>query len=64
MATPAWLAMRATGWVPAIHLPDFCEATVVLFATFLVAGEAVFGAEDDFQELVKLFKMLHVVFQV
>ena len=64
MATPAWLAMTATGWMMALHLPDFSRATVELFATFLVTGEAVFGGNGDFREFGKLFKMLHVHFQV
>ena len=64
MATPAWLAMTATGWVPALHLPDFSVAAIEIFATFLVTGEAVFGSNNDFREFGKLFKMLHVHFQV
>ena len=64
MSTPAWLTMRGMGWVPALHLPDFSAATVELFATFLVTGEAVFGGRDDFRKLGKLFKMLHVLFEV
>jgi hypothetical protein len=38
MATPAWLAMTATGWVPALHLPDFSQAVIEIFAAFLVTG--------------------------
>ena len=63
MASPAWLA-TATGWVPALHLPDFSGATVERLATFLVTGEVAFGSKDDLREFSELTSMLHLLFQV
>ncbi len=63
MPSPDWLA-TATGWVPALHLPNFSGATVERLATFLVTGEVAFGGKDDLQELSELTSMLHLLFQV
>ena len=63
MASPAWLA-TATGWVPALYLPDFSGATVERLATFLVTGEVAFGGKDDLREFSELTSTLHLLFQV
>jgi hypothetical protein len=63
MASPAWLA-TATGWVPALYLPDFSGAAVKMLATFIVTGEVAFGGKDDFREFSELISTLHLLFQV